>query len=565
MKTENLRINCLYVFFFLLFSLIAFRIAYLQIFKKNFYRQLSENQHYRLLILEGRRGRIFDCQGRLLVTGLNCFSVFADPGLITDPNLAAEILAKELGLSEQTLRLKFKKKGRFVWIKRQVPWDKKEKINSFDLAGIGFIKEEKRFYPHGNVAASVLGVVGVDNHGLEGLELAYNDYLCGKQGLVRVSQDSLRKAIITPQIVTPQNGADLKLTMDSQIQYWVEVYLKETIDDFRADAGSVVVMNADSGEIIALANYPVFDPNDLNGVSPEQIRNRSISDMFEPGSVFKIVTLLAAIDSGKFSEETKLFCENGKFKIPGAYLHDWKPYGYLTFREVFKKSSNIGVAKIAHIIGKHAYYDYVKKLGFGSKTGVDLPGEINGLVRPVQEWSRTSEYNIPIGQGIGTNLLQLVCAFAVAANGGYLVEPYVVKNIIFSSFTKDTSVKKKQVVPPAVAQQAKSILIAAVEEGTGKEAGIKGVTIGGKTGTAQKFDLKIGRYSPSEYRASFIGFISNIENPVVIGVTIDGPKKHHFGGVVAAPLFRKVAQKIVEYMGLEGEQVQDAVGIPHES
>jgi cell division protein FtsI (penicillin-binding protein 3) len=548
-KEYKSRIRIVYIFFISLFVILSLKIAYLQIFRSDFLRKLAKGQYYRLIPLEGRRGRILDCKGRVLVKGVNSYSVFANPGLVKEISKTAQVLAKNLGLSKKKVDAKLRKKNRFVWIKRKVSWEEKEKIEELKLKGVGFIKEERRFYPQQDLASTVLGIVSVDNKGLNGLELRYDNYLRGKEGLVRVLQDSgSRDIILSPQIVNPEPGVDISITLDSQIQYWVHNYLKETIEEFKGKRGSVAVMDASNGKLLALANYPGFDPYEIGKLSPGDMKNRAVTDMFEPGSVFKIVTLLASVDKGQFSNDDKIFCENGKFKIPGSYLHDWRPYGELTFKEVFKKSSNIGVAKIANILGPDVLYQYMKKLKFGEKTGVDFPGEVKGLVKPVSEWSKTSMFIMPIGQEIGVNLLQLTRAFAVIANGGYLVKPHLVKDISAPFFSKKVSPDKIRIFSQETIERVRNILIEVVEEGTAKLARVEGVKVGGKTGTAQKYDPKIKKYSPTKYRATFVGFLSDFSPPIVIGVTIDEPRKSHFGGVVAAPLFKKIAEKIVTYM-----------------
>ena len=536
------RIKWIYAVFFLLFFAIGLRISYLQIFRSSFFRSLSQNQYYRLLRLEGKRGKIIDCRGRILGTGIGSYSVFVDPVNIENPQSTAQLLSSHLDLSYEEIYEKLKKKRRFIWIKRKISWADKEKIDNLKLKGTGFIKEEQRFWPQGFLAGDTLGRVDIDNKGLEGLELIYDNFLRGKNGWVRVLQESAsREIVLSPHTIDPQSGADLMLTLDSQIQYWAESYLKKTVADFRARGGSVLVMDAPSGEIIALANhYPQ---------EPPYIKNQAVCDMFEPGSVFKVVTLLAAIEEGTFYDEDTFFCEKGKFKIPGSILHDWKPYGTLTFREVFKKSSNIGVGKIAYRLGKRVMYQYIRKFGFGEKTGVDLPGEARGMLKPSYQWSKTAEYIVPIGQGIGVNLLQLVRVFAAVANGGYLVTPHLVQSIQFPSFYKEISHdNRKRVISPATAERAKSILLDVVADGTGKRAYIKGAKVGGKTGTAQKYDFQLGKYSSSKYRATFVGFVCDMDSPLVIGVSIDEPRKHHFGGVVAAPLFKEIAQKARIYL-----------------
>ncbi|MCP4653155.1 MAG: penicillin-binding protein 2 [Candidatus Omnitrophica bacterium] len=550
-KEDKARLRYVHVIFLFFFFALFLRIVYLQVFRKDFLRNLSENQYYRLIPLEGKRGKILDRRGRTLATSLNCYSIFADPHLLKSSSETARLLSAELGIDTDVLVKKFAKKGRFVWLKRKVDLKVKNRVKALNLRGIGFLKEKKRFYPQEELAAAVLGIVDTDNNGLEGLELQYNTYLRGKEGWARLLHDSAsREVILSPHIISPQSGGDLALTIDAQIQYWCETYLKETIIDFRAEAGSVIVVDASNGDVLALSNYPTFNPNQRETITKDNLRNRAVSDVFEPGSVFKIVTLLAAIDRESFKDDDVIFCENGEMKIPGSTLHDWKPYGDLTFREVFKKSSNIGIGKIANRVGMDDLYDYIEKLGFGKKTGIDFPGEVKGLLKPLSRWSKTSAYIIPIGQEIGTNLVQLSRAFAVIANGGYLIRPRITQNISFLASNKKILIDRIRVVPASVAEHARSVLIEVVEDGTGKRAKINNVTIGGKTGTAQKYDPEIGRYSHNKYRASFVGFIM-LDSPLVMAVTIDEPKKHHFGGVIAAPLFRKIAEKTVKYLSGE--------------
>jgi len=548
-RKYNQRTTNIYFAFVILLFVISARIFYLQVFRSNFFQNLAQDQRYRLIKLQGRRGDILDRRQRILSKSISCYSVFADPFLIGDPEATAEIISTNLDLPKESLLSTLKKKKRFVWIKRKISWEQKEKIKAFKLDGVSFIRDEKRFYPQGDLSAAALGSVSIDNHGLEGLEFFYNDYLSGKDGWVRVLRDSIsREIIFSPQIISPQEGANIVLSLDAQIQYWVEEYLEKAIKDFRAASGSAVVMNALNGELLALANYPSFDPNQLGKTLPEQMRNHAIADMFEPGSVFKVVTLLAAVNENKFADCDKIFCENGKFKIPGTTLHDWKSYGELSFREVFMKSSNIGVAKIVQSLGADVFSSYLQRLEFGCSTGVDLPAEAKGSIKPINNWSKTSPYIIPIGQEISVNLLQLARTFAVVANGGYLVTPHLVTSICSQGSCKSVPIQtRKKVVPTSAANRAKDILISVVSEGTGKRAQIKGRKIGGKTGTAQKYDPEIKKYSPSKYRATFVGFIADANPPLVIGVTIDEPKRSHFGGVVAAPVFKNIVEKVISY------------------
>jgi len=555
---DNLRAKYIYIFFAVFFIILFLRISYLQVFQKNFFQGLAQNQYYRLIPLSGKRGTIFDSQGRILATEMSTHSIFADPSLIQNKILTAELLSQALDLPKTNIREKIERKKRFVWLKRKISWAEKEKVKNLKLKGIGSLRERKRFYPQETMASTLLGITDIDNKGLDGLELYYDSYLRGKDGLVRVLQDSAsREVILTPQIITPQEGRDIVLTIDSQLQYWVESYLEETIKKFRAKEGTVIIMNARTGEILALADYPNFDPNSARGLSPDLMRNKSVCDMFEPGSVFKMVTLVAALEEKKFFDNNIVFCENGSYKIPGSTLHDYHSYGSLTYREVFEKSSNIGVGKIAATVGRDKLYAYIKKFGFGEKTGIDLPGEIRGGVKPLKAWSNTSPYMIPIGQEIGVTLVQLARGFAVVANDGYLVKPHVLKSVYSQGTLKETPIERKKIISTANAQHAESVLEGVVSRGTGKLAYIEGERIGGKTGTAQSYDPAIRRYSPTKFRASFVGFVSSVEPPIVIAVSVFEPKASHFGGVVSAPLFKKIAEKTIKYLRAENATTED--------
>lgn len=555
-KKRAVTVYFLFVFFF---SAIAAQIIHLQVFKSDYFKGLAKKQHYRHIKLEGQRGKILDRRKRVLAVGLRCYSVFADPLRVDNPESTAKTLAKHLGVSRAVLLARLKKNKRFVWIKRKISLDKRKKIDSLNLEGVGFIRERKRFYPHETVAASVLGIVDIDNKGLEGLERFYDEYLKGKDGRVKILQDSAsRELILSSQVITPQAGADIVLTLDAQIQYWTEEALAKVVKDFRAKAATAIVIDATTGEIISLANFPSFNPNNIDAKSLKYIKNRAVADMFEPGSVFKVVALLAAVNEKTFSKDDIIFCENGIFDIPGKPLHDWKPYGDLSFEEVFMKSSNIGVAKIVASLGRETYFSYLKRLEFGQPTGIDFFGESKGKLRDLDQWSRRSSYIIPIGQEIAVNIIQLARTFAVIANGGYLVKPHLVKSICSYNFCKDINYRRKRLFRSSVTDEVKRILIKVVAEGTGKRAGVKERAIGGKTGTAQKYDPELGRYSPSKYRASFVGFIADLDKPIVIAVSVDEPRRSHFGGVVAAPVFKEIAEKIIAYFESRG-RVKPAV------
>jgi cell division protein FtsI (penicillin-binding protein 3) len=549
-KIQQKRITYIYWFFILFFLILAARISYLQIFRRAFFQRLATKQYYRLIPIEGRRGTIYDSQDRIMATGITSYSVFADPMRIEDSELVASELAAILDLDKEFIKERLVRKKRFIWLKRQITWDEKENIQALGYKGIEVMRDKKRFYPQGNLASTVLGIVDIDNKGLEGVELHYDKLLAGKTAKVRVLQDSAaREVLLSPQTVDAQEGVDLVLTIDTQIQYWVEQFLTDIVKRYRAKQASAIVMDPYTGDILALVNVPNFDPNNIDKESLKYVKNRAVTDMFEPGSIYKIVTLTAAVETGLFDDNEIIFCENGKWKIPGSTLHDWKPYGDLTFVEVFKKSSNIGVAKVAQELGKTTLYLYMNLLGFGELTGVDLPGEVPGSLKHADKWSRTSEYIVPIGQEVGVTMVQLARGVSAVVNGGYLVKPRIVKAIRGPGLDRVINVERKRVISKEAAEHARDILVQVVEDGTGKLARVKGVTVGGKTGTAQKFDPKLGRYSPTKYRASFMGFVVDFPKTLVIGITVDEPRGSHFGGVVAAPVFQKIVEKVAPYLG----------------
>ncbi len=541
-------------FIIAIFSLaILIKLFYLQIFASSSFKKLAQKQHTYMLKLSGERGKILDSQGLVLAEDIPSYSLYALPGKIKDRKELAKKLAQILEEDYSEIFRRVSKDKPFVWIKRKLTKDEKEELTLLEEEGLGFIEELRRFYPQKNLASHILGIVNIDNKGLEGLELKFDEYLRPKEGRAMLLRDSRGKILpLYKELIPPRLGFNLVLNIDFQIQYFSQRFLEETIKETKAKAGEVLVLQPWTGKILALANFPDFDPNAPSGYPSSSLRNRVITDFYEPGSVFKIVTLLASLSEKPELLSKKFFCENGSYKIPGSILHDWKKFSELSFKDVFKNSSNIGVAKIANILGREVLYKYIKKLGFGEITGVDLPGEVKGIVKPLSRWSKTSSFIIPIGQEVAVTLIQLARAFSVIANGGYLIRPYVVDKIVDNKgvLIKKFYPQRKKVFPKEVIEKAKEILFKVVEEGTGEKAKVEGVKIAGKTGTSQKIDEK-GGYSSSRYYASFVGFFPLEEPQYLIAVVIDEPKTYHYGGMVAAPLFKKIAEKIIEYKRLK--------------
>jgi cell division protein FtsI (penicillin-binding protein 3) len=483
-------------------------------------------------------------------------SVFASPNEIPDKDKEAIIrqLLPILNVDRAYLKDRLYRKKSFIWLARKISPQQAHAIKRLNIKGVDFIKESKRCYPNGYLTSQVIGFAGLDNAGLEGIELYYDKYLKGESGFALFLKDARQKKLeLSEKMISPRDGYDLILSIDEIIQYIAERELDKAFKNYHAKGASIVVMDPHTGEILALANRPTVDLSEPSAINKDGMRNRAICDLFEPGSVFKIVTLSAALEEKKVVEEDRFFCENGSYRVVNHILHDHQPHGWLTFREVIEQSSNIGVTKVAQILGSDIIYRYIKLFGFGAKLGIDLPGEIQGIAREPRSWSKISIAAIPIGQEIGVTALQLVSALSVIANGGQLMKPYIVKEIrdkYGETIKKFSPVMIRKVILLDTAARAKKILTGAVEQGTGKLARIEGFSAAGKTGTAQKLEPN-GVYSHNKFVASFIGF-APAEDPVIaIAVVVDEPRPYYFGGVVAAPVFKNVATDVLRYLKMK--------------
>lgn len=544
--------NIYLIYFFILlgFAFLSFRLVYLHIFYAPHLRKFASKQYLMRIPLEAKRGTIFDRNLKPLAFNLPIDSVFANPKEIEDYIYAAQRLSQVLSLDKENILERLLQDKFFVWIARHIDEEKAKAIEKLSLKGIYLIKETKRFYPLANDGSTVLGFCDIDNDGLEGIELYYNDKLKGRPGYILSNKDAKRRRIffLDYDYLPPVDGCDLILTLDSVIQRIAERELEKAVKSTKALGGSVVVVNPHTGEIIAMANYPNFNPNKYEKFDKNNFRNRAITDMFEPGSSFKIITASAALEEGVVHLKDKIFCENGTYSLKTHILHDHQPHGWLTFEEVIGYSSNIGTVKIAQKLSLEKLYPYIYAFGLGKKTGIDLPGEIEGFIRPINKLSKTSIGAIPIGQEILVTALQLVMAMCVIANGGYLMKPYVVKEIrnnkgiplyIFSP----TIIRRT--ISPSTVEMMTRVLKGVVEYGTGKKAFVEEYLSAGKTGTAQK--VENGVYSHRKFVSSFVGFVP-LENPkLVIGVILDEPFPY-YGGVVCAPVFKKIAFESLRYL-----------------
>ncbi|MDE2180698.1 MAG: penicillin-binding protein 2, partial [candidate division NC10 bacterium] len=512
--------------------------------------EAANRQSSRLVPSVSRRGTIYDRNGRELAISLGTSSIFARPSQIEDPEHAAETLSAVLSLPAEKIREQLRSEKSFVWLKRSVSPEEAEAITRLTLKGIGSDTESKRFYPKAQQAAHLLGFVGRGDRGLEGLELQYDAYLAGKSKWIVRQQDAKRRPIFREESDEAQ-GADLHLTIDEVIQYITERELEAAVTQSGALSGSAIVMDPFSGEILALANYPTFDPNAYAEASAFARRNRAVADYYEPGSAFKAIVGAGALEERLVRPDDRFSGEGGAIEVGGVTIRDHERFETLTFAEVLAHSSNVGAIKVGQRLGKSHYYDYISGFGFGNLTKIDLPGETPGLIRRPKEWSALSLASLSIGQEISVSPLQMLTAMSAIANGGILVRPYIAKSIVAADgkvVRENMPMQVRRVISEDTAKTLATILKGVVTEGTGKAAAVEGFEAAGKTGTSQKIDRATGRYSRHKVVASFVGFVP-VEHPqLAIIVVIDEPSTLRWGGSIAAPTFREIARESLKHL-----------------
>lgn len=530
----------------------------IQVFRADHLAALAAKQHNHSIEIEPIRGTISDRRLKPLALNVTAYSLYANPRMMSqvDKEEAVKNLSVILHLDPQFIEKRLAKDRFFVWIKRKLPVELADSIEELNINGLDFIKESKRYYPNGSLAAHLIGFSGIDNSGLEGIELYYNSFLKGESGWRQLLRDARqRDLMIEKKYISPRDGYNIVLTIDETIQYIAERALEAALHKHNAKAASIIVMDVKTGEILALANQPTYDLDHVGRSSIESRTNRAISFVYEPGSVFKIVTAAAALEEEAFTEADQIFCENGEYRIANHTLHDHHPHGTLTFAEVFQYSSNIGTSKIAQKLGPDKIYEYGQRFRFGIKTNIDILGEVNGYLKSPKLWSKTSIGAIPMGQEVTVTPLQLVAAIAAIANGGVYMQPYVVKSIkdIHNEVIKAFNPKELgRVISEDTAKRVTDILVGVVEEGTGKRAKIDGVKVAGKTGTAQK--VVNGTYSHSDFYATFMGF-APADNPRIAAVIVfDEPRPSHFGGTVSGPVFKEVVENTLKYLESSQEE-----------
>jgi cell division protein FtsI (penicillin-binding protein 3) len=529
------------------------RLGYLQLFRHSDYMARAQRQQKRVIEITPKRGAIYDRNMHPLAMSMEVDSTFAIPSELGENKAqAAKLLSGALGIPRDVLEARFESGATFVWIARKLPPDKKEAVEALSLKGVYFQKENQRFYPKRDLAAHVLGFVDLDEKGLGGIEYELDSQIRGKSEKIIVMADA-RQRWFDGGEAQRERGANVVLTLDEKVQYIAERELAAAIGKTRAIAGTVVVMNPNTGEILALANWPKFNPNSAANAPAEARMNRGVSALYEPGSTFKLITLAAAFDQGITRPGEVFDCENGAVYVAGHRIRDHKPFGLLSVSDILAQSSDVGAIKIALRLGAPKFYDYIRAFGFGQPTGVDMPGESKGILRRLENWSAVSIGSISMGQEIGVTPIQLISAVSAIANGGMLYRPHVIAELrrgdqVLPAEGSLVPVEPKRVINAETAATLRRLMEGVVLNGTGKLAHLDGWTAAGKTGSAQKIDPATGRYSPTHFIASFTGF-APISNPAVtILVSLDSPVGQHEGGQVAAPVFKRIAEQILPYL-----------------
>ncbi len=548
----TLRIYMVTAFLGVCFLAIIARLYYLQTLKQENFLELANYQQISKVKIKPERGEIRDRNGKPLAINIEVESVYADPRLVEDAHLCAYHLSRILAVDEKKTYERLSKDKAFVWVKRKVDPEIAQQVKNLNLKGIGFRTETKRDYPNGRLLSHVLGFTGIDGEGLEGLEMSMDDVLSGEMGWRIATKDARRREVwhCMPLEKPAVNGNTIELTIDSMIQYIAESELEVAYEERKPIWAGIVVMRPKTGEILAMATRPTYDPNDFRNSTTESRRNRVITDIFEPGSIFKPISCASALNEGVVRFDDVFFCEHGAYRVAGHTLHDCHEYEYLSFPQIIAVSSNIGTAKISMNLGAENLFRYITNFDFGKTSDLPLLGEANGIFHDISRWSKLSIACVPMGQEISVSALQMIKAFSSIANDGMLMKPYLIKRIldedgnVIKSYEPTTI---RQVVSPMTAKMMNEALKMVVRRGgTGIYADIPEYTAAGKTGTAQK--VENGRYSQTKYVGSFVGYVPADDPEISIIVVMDQPTGDYYGGVVSAPVFREVARKVLKYL-----------------
>ena len=545
-RVANRRIRLLAALFALVFAIAVARAGWLQAIRANALTTMAVSQHRETVEVPAHRGTIYDRLGFELALGSPATTVYANPRQISDPRLVALAAGRTLGVDPDALYPLLADQSRgFVYVQRQADPEKAQALQQQGIVGLGFYPEEKRIYPQGRVAASVVGYAGVDNKGLAGIELSLNRVLTGRTGEKTIVKDPFGRTLEVVGSKPRSDGRDVYLTVDHTLQGQVERILEETVSRWSAKSASAVVMDPRTGGILALAVAPGYDANRFSKVSDDRKRNRVVTDTYEPGSTFKIVTITGALETDQVTPDTK-FTLPYQIQVADRKIHDAEPRGTETMsvHQILSRSSNVGVVTIAEALGKERIARWIERFGFGRRTGIEFPGETKGIVVPPARWSGSTIGNVPIGQGIAATPLQMIAAYGAIANNGVWVQPHLVEKV---SGERAAQPNRRRIMTRRTAVQVRKMLREVVEEGSGTAAQIPGYHIAGKTGTAAKPDGE-GGYSDYRYVASFVGFVPAQHPRFVALVTVDEPRGAIWGSVVAAPAFAEIAKFALQYL-----------------
>jgi cell division protein FtsI/penicillin-binding protein 2 len=559
MKKTNIRLAFIQICFTILAFLLISRLAYLQIYQHHFFKIKSKNQLNKIIHLYPNRGNIFDTNNNSLALTTTSYSIYAQPNKISNKWVFAKKLSKVFNCKFKEIYDLINNKYHFVWLKRKADKNIWESADILNLEGLGAIEVQKRVYPNDNLACDILGFVGIDNQGLAGLEYKYDTVLKGSPGKIMLEGDPLGHRLITgkqKKIIT-QDGSTIHITIDEYLQHVLQKHLKAGIEKFDAENGNALIMNPKTGDILAMSDYPFFNPNKGMTTDYKHTKNSCITDIFEPGSIFKAFTLAAVLEENRYTPESIItvpeYLKIANRTIREAHRRAPEESDKKTISEIIEYSLNVGTSLMAIELGQKKFYKYLTNFGFGTKTNIELPGESNGILRPLSRWSGVDIAMVSFGQGIAVTPIQIATAFSAIANGGSLLKPRIIKHFTKNNDQTLQYVPKKQVrqvISKQTAQQIKDILIKVVETGTATPAKIPGYLIAGKTGTAQKAKENGLGYEKGKYMSSFIGFFPANNPEYLILVVVDSPKKKYYGSTVACPIFRKIALDIINYKNI---------------
>jgi cell division protein FtsI (penicillin-binding protein 3) len=547
-----------------LFFLMAGKAIHYQVFLGEWLADKALNQYEKVDVFSGKRGNIYDASNRKIAASIDVVSVGVHPKKIKDVRATVKALSDIFHIDRQELISNLYSTKPFVWIKRQITPKEAKMLADLNLPGIVLKPEFSRFYPNKFLGAQVVGFCGLDGKGIEGVEYYYNAELQGTEDRVKVTKDALGRRFESEKTtISDSDGNNLVLTIDGAIQHITEKALEEAVVGFSGKSGMAIVMDPRTGGILALANYPSYNPNAFREYSKGELRNRALTDPFEPGSTMKIFSVAAAIESGIYKPTTLFNCENGAYKVGTNVVHDTHSYGMLTVQEIIKYSSNIGAVKVGQGIGAEILYKNLRNFGFGEKTGIDCAGETSGTLAPYTKWRKIDAGTIAFGQGISVSAIQLITATAAIANGGILMKPHFVRAVTDAN---GGVIKKIEATPVrrAISSETARVIRQMMKEvittgGTGVNAALEGYAVCGKTGTAQK--IENGAYARGKYVSSFIGFVPADHPEAVILVIVDEPQKRYYGGTVAAPAFKRIALETLGYLNISPQNIPNRLTV----